>query len=224
MDSWENIEVLSQILMGDVRVVIDRGHREQTDRRAYVRAVFACIEGLTYTAKQTILEDFPKSLASAETALIKEETFDLDDKGSPKVRPLFIQLAKNVRFTFSLLARFREVPVTLKVDGLGWQSFLTAIEIRNRVMHPKCVGDLSITDDELKSVCLAYRWYVAHYTLLLTHQLSDVLWLIRELATCEGMPDEKRQELNEWLSKGCQISEEEVRKIHARYANVLIGL
>jgi hypothetical protein len=75
--------------------------------------VFALVEGVTYVSKQAILDEYGPKLSPAEIALITEESFDLDDGGSTKIRPLFLPLAKNVRFMFDLLIRFWAIPLEI---------------------------------------------------------------------------------------------------------------
>ena len=184
---------------------------------------------MTFALKQTILEDFQKSmLSSAEIALIKEETFDLDDKGQPKSRPLFLQLPKNVRFMFSLIIRFREIPLDLKVGGRGWQSFLAAIEVRNRLMHPKSESDLNVSDDELNSVQIAYRWYFAHVNLALSHHLDLLYQILHDLPEWIGKDnsekvEEVRSKIAEFMSKS-PVSTEELRRIQSFYAKAVSDL
>src|SRR6266699_4525903 len=54
----------------------------QFARRQFVRATFAKLEGFTSTLKQRCLRS-PKNYSAAQIALLREETFSLDDKGEP---------------------------------------------------------------------------------------------------------------------------------------------
>ena len=56
----------------------------QFARRQFVRTTFAKLEGLTSTLKQLCLRP-PTTYSAAESALLREETFSLDDKGEPRV-------------------------------------------------------------------------------------------------------------------------------------------
>jgi hypothetical protein len=173
---WSLVRELATVLLDDVYAFIkdDPNITDERQRRAFVRSVFAMVEGLTFATKQTILTDYETHLRPSEIALIKEETFELDDNGRPKARPLFLQLPRNVRFMFDLLVRFRGIPLQLQIGGRGWQSFLAAIQVRNRLMHPKQNGDLTVTDAELQVVHLAFRWFVGHFTLSLLHFLKSM--------------------------------------------------
>src|SRR5579862_855841 len=112
---------LAAILTDDVflHVKHDPKISDNQQRRSFVRSVFALVEGMTYASKQAILDEFGPKLSPAEIALITEESFDLDDSGASKNRPLFLPLAKNVRFMFDLLIRFWAIPLEVKVGGRG---------------------------------------------------------------------------------------------------------
>jgi hypothetical protein len=146
---------------------------DSQQRRSFVRSVFALVEGMTYASKQKILDKYGPKLSPAEIALITEESFDLDDGGTSKTRPLFLPLAKNVRFMFDLLIRFWEIPLEIKVGGPGWQGFLAAIQVRNRLTHPKQSSDLTVSDDDLKNVHAAYRWFSANHMLALSYKIKN---------------------------------------------------
>ncbi len=69
-------------------------------RRALVRAVFALIEGGTYRVKQAALgaaesqlvlptEEAQPIFSAAEILLLKEESYEVSEKGEPYVQPKF---------------------------------------------------------------------------------------------------------------------------------------
>jgi hypothetical protein len=41
----------------------------------------------------------------------------------------------------------------------GWTTFKDAMEIRNRITHPKKVGDCWIFEPDLQIVTSAYEWF-----------------------------------------------------------------
>jgi hypothetical protein len=52
---------------------------------------------------------------------------------------------------------------TYKVDygDQGWMNLKTAIEIRNRLVHPKTLDDLSVSDGDVKATVSAFYWVLA---------------------------------------------------------------
>lgn len=154
-----------RLLGGDIKMC-DAALREDDSqfwRRTYVRALFAYIEGLNYLKK---VHAFQAHLAGrvkytkAELSVILEESYELNNQGEAVERTSFKSLDKNLRFAFQVYARIYDICFKVDCSGLGWQSFKTAIKIRNRVTHPKRLSDLSITDDELQTLDETLEWYV----------------------------------------------------------------
>ncbi len=161
---------LANVLLDDVSATIDELMRADTqlNRRAFVRSLFALIEGGTFLLKQYALEINKMGItkkgvghfSQAELALLQEEQYDLTDKGEVRTQQKFLRPTENVRFTFSALAKAQKLSHKPDVSGEGWQSFKKAINIRNRITHPRRESDLEITDGELKIIRKAFAWYV----------------------------------------------------------------
>ena len=72
-----------------------------------------------------------------------------------------------------MFARALAVDYELDVGGRGWEAFQGAVRIRNRIMHPKHVSDLEITDEELGHVHRAAAWYKESTLLLYSLQQRE---------------------------------------------------
>ncbi len=131
-------------------------------RRTYIRTVSAFIEAITFHFKRLILNGYDKGVVdfnSAELALLREESYELNDKGDATKQQRFIPIAKNFRFVCKAFARYKQSSYKLKVDDSGWGAFKNFIEIRNRLMHPKTALDLDISDIAMKSAEKAFVWF-----------------------------------------------------------------
>jgi hypothetical protein len=96
-----------------------------------------------------------------ELLYLVEMSVDLNDKG--EVRPSWgakISLEKNIVFAFRAYAQAYEIQYKLDKGGVGWQNFKTAIKVRDRLMHPKRIKDLTVTDDEIEFVMNANMWVI----------------------------------------------------------------
>jgi len=63
--------------------------------------------------------------------------------------------------------------VDLPVGSTSWQEFLTAIEVRNRITHPKDTADLQVSDNEIavcKRVCGWFNERIADFIAGITKQ------------------------------------------------------
>lgn len=131
-------------------------------RRAYVRAVFASIEGSIFLVKQVIFSHVELEsidLSSAERAFLLEETYQLDDQGNVSIKPHYgIRLTQNIRFVWNLTTRVFGNNEILNVAGSEWNSLQEAIKVRNRITHPKSSTDLLMSDEDLKHTVVAFEW------------------------------------------------------------------
>src|SRR4030095_3272513 len=78
--------------------------------------------------------------------------------GDLQERTQFIQLKTNIQYTFKVAAdTYRSSYVLDK--GSGWQAFLRAIKVRDRITHPKDPAKMAISDQEVEDVNLALNWF-----------------------------------------------------------------
>lgn len=135
-------------------------------RRAYVRSVFAFIEGVIYRMKLLAFEDSQYAsvnFSSAELAFLIEEDFDVDDHGEIVSKPAKISLTRNLKFAFKAIARANGIGYKLRVDDNRWALFRQAVRVRDRLMHPKQVADLVVPNEELDQVIHAWGWFTENF-------------------------------------------------------------
>ena len=131
-------------------------------RRAFVRAVFAYVEGTLSGLKGILVEYgdlFGSQFSVGEAALLAEEAYGLKEDGSIRVTQSFLRVAENIRFTLALAAKVSGSPTSVRYDDEGWAGFKESIRIRNRLMHPRSVADLMLSDAEMVAVHNARAWY-----------------------------------------------------------------
>jgi hypothetical protein len=95
--------------------------------------------------KQICLFNEPAShytFSAGELALLREEFYELDDKGRVVVKPSYLQIQKNLKFAFEAFSKYHGSDFKLKIDDIWWHSFLQVVKLRNRLMHPKFATDL----------------------------------------------------------------------------------
>lgn len=152
---------LAAILVADMDVAVP-DHGSDRHRRAYVRALFAYVEGTLAGLKAILTEYadlFGVRFTAGEAAMLVEVGYSLKEDGSVRVSPSFLRIADNVRFALSLSSKVTGVAAAARYDDRGWASFKKSIVIRNRLMHPKHVSDLTVTDQEIADVGDARTWY-----------------------------------------------------------------
>ena len=135
----------------------------QFARRAYIRSIFASLEGIVWLLKQVCLKapnvSGPRRFDPAEFALLQDQTYDLKNNGEPSTQTKFLRLPDNVRFTFRVFNRLFQANVDLGVGGNSWTAFLRALDVRHRITHPKKVDELDISDTEIKLCREVSSWF-----------------------------------------------------------------
>jgi hypothetical protein len=138
---------------------------EQFRRRTLIRTLFAVIEGTIFAFKHLLLEEHRVGileLSPAEYAVLAEKSYHVNQRGRIKKSDRYPILKGNVKFTFHMyaLARGASSEFTKPIaEDSRWQSFCNAIDIRNRLMHPKSADDLIVSDSEWKDVQASREWF-----------------------------------------------------------------
>ncbi len=136
----------------------------QFTRRAYIRSMFAMIEGSIWVLKQTVLnaptvKGNIKKLSVAEYALLSDKTFELKSNGEPKEQTKYLKLPENFRFTFNVLTKSFGTEFDLGIGTVAWDNFLAAQAIRNRTTHPKTVAEFEVSDSDIATCKEACSWF-----------------------------------------------------------------
>lgn len=132
--------------------------------RAYVRFFFSMVEGIAHRMRQVLItsheQGFTK-LAPNELALLREERYELNDRGKIRTRTAFANFLPSIQFTLRLFSRtYGLEPVFDSAkQHAGWTAFRKAVAIRNRLTHPKDARELIVTGSECKVVELADAWF-----------------------------------------------------------------
>jgi hypothetical protein len=148
-----------------------RGSKDiQFWRRTYVRALFAFVEAQIWFYKTYALMAVEGGLAHltvGELALLNELQFDLE-KGKVREQKKFLPVAENFRFAVYILAKAYRSTYVLDVSGKEWSWFREAIDIRNRITHPKVPTDIIISDEESNKLLHVGRWLTSGISRQLT--------------------------------------------------------
>jgi len=130
--------------------------------RAYVRAVFALVEGVCFGFRQLAarLPETEHCLTQGESAVLNDESYGLKDNGEVFTTTRFLKVQSGTRFTFAICSRVYKIHAEINYGDNGWDSFTKAIKIRDRLMHPKTVESLTVTKDEIGIVSDALHWFL----------------------------------------------------------------
>ncbi len=181
---------LERTLKGDVKAyekLVFSKATSQTACRAYVRAVFALIEGGIFGLRQLALNFGKQSntLTPAEFGLLQEKGYDVNEKGQVVESTKHIRFVNNIKFVFTTHARVYGVTFKLDVQDPGSHALVEALKVRHRITHPKKADELSISAQELKLAKEAAEFYTWS-----RKQVSDAIVKYRE-ALMERIKDRR---------------------------------
>jgi hypothetical protein len=131
----------------------------QTEKRAYVRAIFAFIEGITYIMKIQALKKCPECFNNAEIAILSEEVYTLNNKNEAVSKTLKLNTTQNIIFSFKSLAKSEKIEDKFDTSNNGWRLLNEALKIRHRLTHPKSVESLAVTIEEMRIMNEALSFY-----------------------------------------------------------------
>lgn len=160
---------MAQILGQDCheQYLIIQDDDNQMYRRAYIRSVFAFIEGLLHRMKLTAAHfgGSMGTLSVEELIMINGVSFDVDDKGEVLTKSVFPKFLNNVKFGFKVFSKSFGSSFELNLGGNGWQSLRDAVKVRDRLMHPKEASNLQLTDTEVMAAKNAFDWFFTNNAL-----------------------------------------------------------
>lgn len=143
----------------EAMVKMDSDSRQST-RRNFVRAAFAAIEGWLWTYRQNVQEmlETIRDLSHLEKAAFAEKSFYISSSGKLQDQVKFVPAADMFRFvTRTLEEELGERLIDFA--SAEWQSFNKAFIVRHRITHPKEIGDLALSDQEIELVRNTLLWF-----------------------------------------------------------------
>lgn len=180
-----------EMLLTDVAKSIERHNSSgtQSDKRDLVRTTFAAIEGAAWVFREHVTQSAQDSygLEADEIAVLRETTYQVSGDGVIRPQPKFIPLVNSIKLIARIATRI--VP-SKRIDfsGPGWNSVKKAIDIRNRITHPKDKKDLTLTNADVETGTGALFWLLQETSevmeatnLAATDYLGEFRYLLEKL-------------------------------------------
>lgn len=156
-------ETFLMILVQDVILSLNRHDIEpiQSNKRDLVRAIFAAIEGLSWSYREDIrmTASVVDPLSPIQEMALAEKSYSIDEQGKIKEQTRFISIPAMIRLTTRIA---ETVCPELKIDfGVpGWTDLKQAIKVRNRITHPKSLSDLQVSMADLVISQSGLFWFL----------------------------------------------------------------
>lgn len=123
--------------------------------RAFVRALFAHVEGVTYLMRQVVIWAHDRG----EIALTEAERSALSERENGTAEPRFNPFKKNFRLAFHHFPRLFGSSYQLDKSGQGWHFFCASIKVRDAITHPKTTTAFKLSGDALREAQIAAVWF-----------------------------------------------------------------
>lgn len=173
-DRLEEIQGMTRVLSGDVERVrpllgdrsmsADVSEEQEGNRRFYVRAIFALIEAIVEQHKRLLLDLTARqvtSLAPGVAEALSEKSFVVKDNGDVSQRDQFLQLERKLRAVYRASATCFQKELSVNFGDGGWESFRAALDIRDRITHPKSFEECHVEGDDLETIDRGHAWFRA---------------------------------------------------------------
>lgn len=162
----------SKVLAEDVERAKKRMEDAPCDshRRELVRTTYSAIEAQTWQLKMFVIDHVLKKKASIhEISALREESYAINDKGEIYMQPRGYSLKVSLRLVVAILKN-HEIPIPIDFSSAEWQNIDQVLKIRNRVIHPKSMSDISVSEDEANR---CYQAFIYINTILISTILNS---------------------------------------------------
>jgi hypothetical protein len=132
--------------------------------------MFAAVEAAIWVFKQEAVDQHANGAVifePSELILLSEKSPVLDSDGALREAPLAIRFAPNVIFAFKCHARAHNYLPVLDVGDYRWDLLKRSSQVRNRLMHPKGLASLQVSDQEISDARRSLSWFLKTSSLAL---------------------------------------------------------
>ncbi len=165
----------SKVLAGDVIQAKKRMEDDPSDshRREFVRTTYSAIEAQNWQLKMYLIDHVldKKTASIHEMSALREESYAINDKGEIYIQPKGYSLKVSLRLVTTTLKKY-EIPIQVDFGSEDWKNIDHVLKIRNRVIHPKSLADISVSKDEADR---CYRAFVYVNNILVATILDSAL-------------------------------------------------
>lgn len=110
-----------------------------TSYRLIIRAQISHIEAICHLMKRMVLSISDSKLSGEfeQREILQLQNMKKDRKDPSKLISFYPESKSNLNFSFNSYARVFAPTFILQNEGRGWQDYLTLLQVRNRMTHPK---------------------------------------------------------------------------------------
>jgi hypothetical protein len=168
----EEIQGMVRILTSDVEYLkqrlrdsfdqLDVAQSEMANRRFYVRSVFSLIEAVVEQHKRLILDLMDRNkitLGKGIREVLSETIYVVKDNGTIGQREQYLQLERKLRAVYRAADEAFGQHIAITFGDEGWKYFRKALDVRDRLTHPKTFDDCDVDEIAIETVDLGHTWF-----------------------------------------------------------------
>jgi hypothetical protein len=167
--TWDQINLIN-VLMHDLTTVdifLDKQPpMREFWKRSMVRAAFAYFEGVIQVIREVALKrhhDGVVNLSPEDLNVLSGKQVEIDPTGNLTTRRSRTDHTANlIAYVLRLLLKLSgasEEEINKVFGDHGWEQLKKVMEVRNRLVHPKNVAQLTVTEEELKQCLASVEWF-----------------------------------------------------------------
>jgi hypothetical protein len=148
--------------LGERSIQVQLSEAEEANRRFYVRAIFSLIEAVVEQHKRLLLDLAKRNiiiLTSSVIGALSERAYVVNQNGTVGERKQYLQLKRKLRAVYRAAGEAFNQPLDTDFGDQGWQAFCEALDIRDRLTHPKTFDDCHVDEEALNTVDSGHTWF-----------------------------------------------------------------
>ncbi|WP_448646722.1 hypothetical protein [Pseudomonas mohnii] len=161
---------MNAVLRDDINALLEAFGDDwdnQVFRRNFVRACWAYIEAVVYGVKETTLCAVNLSatdLPLRDLKFLTGVTYIVSTDGGVKAKAVWCNTEENIRCALRIAADCFDRVARPDFNDVGWCKTKVSVQLRHRLVHPKCVTQLRVSDQEFDDQREAFIWFAGLFT------------------------------------------------------------
>lgn len=127
-------------------------------RRHAIRAIFSFIEAMNFKLRQSLVLDHGSLLNDIQRLLLSDLQVEVNYQGTAKTKPLKASLIPLLKLTSNIYKNILRDLVSISTEDNGFKSIEKSVSVRDRLMHPKNINSIIISDEEIINAVSGFAW------------------------------------------------------------------
>ncbi len=145
--------------------------------RTFIKTTVSLIEAEIFILKQETLfycRENNIQLSPELSLFLDNKKYEISSNGQIKERLLQVRLKDDIRFIFGHILSIKGHAIHSGYGETGWSKVISTIAVRNRLTHPKSIGNMIVSKLEVNDCSLAFKWCIDNLVNFLEQEKSDL--------------------------------------------------